>query len=188
MKRLTLQALLFAFVAAALWSGCKKDDNPVDLPKPIVNEEEVITTLKLVFTDSSDVSNIKTATFRDPDGDGGASYDIFDDIMLEANKTWLTDIILLNETANPVDTISNEVEEEKNDHRFCFTPGGTSATVSILDFDDNGFEVGLHSKWKTSSAGTGTMRIELRHQPGVKDGSCTPGATDIDVTFPVIVQ
>ncbi|MCB0819731.1 MAG: hypothetical protein KDC13_03840 [Bacteroidetes bacterium] len=183
-----LKSVLFSAGVALIWSGCKKDEDPVDKPKPIINEEEVITTMKLIFTDSADASNIKMATFRDPDGDGGATYDIFDDIVLEANKTWYTNIILLNETASPVDTISNEVEEEKNDHRFCYTPTGTSASVTILDFDDNGYALGLQSKWITGAAGNGAMQIELRHQPGIKDGSCSPGATDIDVNFPVVIQ
>ncbi len=177
-----------ALVLIGLIGACKKDDDKVNNPPPIVNEQEIITTMTLNFVDSSNSSNIHTATFRDPDGDGGASYDIFDSIKLEANKTWYTTLILLNETANPVDTISYDVLDEADEHLICFTPSGTSASVAITDLDGNNLPLGLQSTWKTGPAGTGTMQVILRHQPGTKDGTCTPGESDIDVTFPVIVQ
>lgn len=184
-KRTTL-VLLLAFAIAASWNGCKKDDD--NTPTPPANEEEVITTMTLTFVDSSNHANIKHATFRDPDGDGGLGYDIFDSIKLEPNKTWLTSIVLLNETQNPADTISNEVLDEGVDHLFCFTPTGTSATVVKTDLDNNGLPIGLQTKWYTTAAGDGTMQVELRHQPGVKNGTCGVGDTDISVDFKVKVQ
>jgi hypothetical protein len=170
------------------WTGCKKDKDPVPLPPPVSNDGEVITTLKLTFTDSANTSDIRYATFRDPDGDGGQGPDIFDTIRLAPNKTWYTGILLLNETVTPADTISNEVLEEANDHRFCFTPSGTSAVVTITDLDGNNLPIGLQSKWRTAGIGLGAMQIELRHQPGIKDGTCTPGSTDVDVTFQTKIQ
>jgi len=181
--------LMFAaIISASIITGCKRDDDLVPVPQPVVNESEVITTIKLTLVDSSNSSNIKYATFRDPDGDGGTGFDVFDTIILEANKTWYTTVLLLNETVSPADTISNEVLEEANDHLFCFSPSGTSATVTITDTDGNSLPIGLQSKWKTTSAGTGTMQVELKHQPGIKDGTCAPGETDIDVIFQVIIQ
>ena len=188
MKKQMTKMLLAGIVLASLITGCKKDDDLVPVPQPVVNEPEVITTMKLTFIDSSNTSNIMYATFRDPDGDGGASYDIFDTIKLQPNKTWYTSIILLNETASPVDTISNEVLEEANDHIFCFSPAGTSATVMITDLDGNSLPIGLQSKWKTAGVGNGTIQVELRHQPGVKNGTCTPGETDISINFQVKIQ
>jgi hypothetical protein len=29
------------------------------------------------------------------------------------------------------------------------------------------------------------LRIALKHQPKSKDGTCDPGETDVDVTFPL---
>lgn len=188
MKKRTNTLMAIAFAAAAIWTGCKKDDDTVTDPPPPGNEEEVITTMKLTFVDSSNTANIKYATFRDPDGDGGLSYDIFDTIKLDANKTWITTILLLNESGNPIDTISNEVLDEGADHLFCFSPTGTSATVIKTDLDNNGLPIGLQSKWYTTVAGNGTMQVELKHQPGVKNGSCSVGDTDISVDFKVKVQ
>jgi hypothetical protein len=185
----TTKLLVATLAIAAMWTGCKKDDETVPAPKPPSNqEEEVITTMKLTFVDSSNTSNIKYATFRDPDGDGGKLYDIFDTVRLESNKTWITTVLLLNETVSPADTISNEVLEEGFDHLFCYTPAGKSATVIKTDLDKNNLPIGLESKWRTTSTGLGTMLIELKHQPGSKNGTCAPGSTDIQVLFPVKIQ
>jgi hypothetical protein len=32
------------------------------------------------------------------------------------------------------------------------------------------------------------MQIELKHQPGIKNGTCGVGETDIDILFPVKIQ
>ncbi|MCC7454091.1 MAG: hypothetical protein IT222_07995 [Crocinitomix sp.] len=188
MKTKMINTIFLGLTLAVALIGCKKDDDLVPLPNPIVNEQELITTMKLTLIDSSDAANIRTATFRDPDGDGGVSYDLFDTIRLEPAKTWYVSILLLNETAAPIDTISNEVLEEANDHLICFSPGGNSATVLITDVDGNSFPIGLQSKWKTTSSGLGTMQIELKHQPGIKNGTCGVGETDIDILFPVKIQ
>lgn len=186
----TTKYILFTgLVATLFFTACKKDDDKVNTPPPVANEPEVITTMRLTFVDSSNSSNVFTATFRDPDGDGGLSYDIFDTIRLAPNKTWYTSVVLLNETVNPVDSISNEVLGEANDHLLCFFPSGNSANVTITDADGNGLPLGLQSKWRTTSTGLGTMNIQLHHQPGIKNGSdCSLGNTDIDVTFPTKIE
>lgn len=180
--------VLTAVAVITSFTGCKKDKDQVTVPQPVKNEAEVITTMKLKFVDSSNTSTISYATFRDPDGDGGLGVDIFDTIKLAPNKTWLTSILLLNETVSPADTISNEVVEEGVDHLICFTPTGASATVVKTDLDANSLAIGLQSKWRTTATGLGTMQIELRHQPGIKNGSCTIGDTDIDVVFKTKIQ
>lgn len=185
----SMKSIVLTTVAiVTIWSGCKKDNDQVSVPQPVKNEAEVITTMKLKFVDSSNTTTIRYATFRDPDGDGGLGVDIFDTIKLAPNKTWITSIILLNETVSPADTISNEVLDEGVDHLICFSPTGASAAVVKTDLDANSLAIGLQSKWRTTAIGSGTMQIELRHQPGIKNGSCTLGDTDIDVVFKTKIQ
>lgn len=188
MKKQSNKLMFYALITGLTLVACKKDDDLVTVPPPVQNEPEVITTMTLKFIDSANVSDVRYATFRDPDGDGGLSYDIFDTIKLAPNKTWITSILLLNQTVSPADTISNEVLEEGVDHLFCFSPIGNSATVIKTDLDANSLPIGLQSKWKTTAAGNGTIQIELRHQPGIKTGSCTPGNTDISVNFITKIQ
>lgn len=171
-------------------SGCKKDDDLVETPPPVQNDGEVITTMRLIATDSATNTVAGTFTFRDPDGDGGTGPDIFDTIRLAANKTYLVQLVLLNETVTPADSISNEVLEEANDHMFFFHYSGATIVQSYLDQDTNTppLGIGLQTKWRTGAASTGTSQVILKHQPGVKDGTETPGETDIDVTFQTIIQ
>ena len=185
MKTSVKKILIITTAVATIISGCKKDKETVPDPEVPVNEPEVMTTFKLTFVDSSNTSNVITAAFRDPDGDGGKPAVQFDTIKLAPNKTYLASVLILDETKSPVDTISNEVEEEGNDHLFFYTPGGVNETITILDKDTHTppLPLGLKTKWKTGSSSTGTTKIVLRHQPDVKDGTYTPGETDIEILF-----
>jgi hypothetical protein len=177
--------------AASVITGCKKDsDNPATPPPPS-NESEVMTTFKLSFVDSAGISPNVSAQFRDPDGDGGSPAVQFDSIFLLPNKTYYASVLILDETKTPVDTISNEVAEEANDHLFFYTPSaGLNEVITILDYDAHSvpLPLGLQTKWKTGAISTGTTHIVLRHQPGVKDGSFAPGETDLDIAFETRVQ
>lgn len=170
-----------------LSASCKKDKDDVMDPQPPVNEGEVITTIRLSFIDSAGVLPLHTATFRDPDGDGGMAPDIHDTIRLTENNTYFVSLLLLNETETPPDTISNEVLAEADEHIFCFTPSGADLNIVRTDSDGT-YEIGLKSTWYSGVAGTGTVKVVLKHQPGSKDGSCTPGDTDIDVDFVTEIQ
>ena len=63
MTRIPLWALI---IAIPLFQSCNDDDDPV--PE---NEEELITTLTMTFTNTTDATDVVTAQFRDLDGDGG---------------------------------------------------------------------------------------------------------------------
>ncbi len=179
--------ILFVWVLLASVQSCKKDEKEVTNPPAPDNEEEVITTLSLEFTDVNGIEPSLTATFRDPDGDGGAGPDIFDDITLQAGTTYQVSLVLLNETVSPADTISNEVLAEADEHLFCFSPQGLDLSIIRTDSDGT-YELGLESEWTAGAAGSGTVKVELKHQPGIKDGSCEPGETDVEVTFEVTVE
>ena len=185
MKKI-IQIAFEALIVVALCSGCKKDENLVITPPPVENESEVMTTFKLTFVDSEGISPMVTAEYRDPDRDGGNSAVRFDTIKLLSNKTYLVEVLILDETKNPVDTTSKEVLKEANDHLFFYTHSGVNETITIIDRDTHAstpLPIGLQTKWKTMAASTGTTSIVLRHQPGVKDGMYAPGETDIDLTF-----
>lgn len=184
-KKTIITKMLFAFIfLAGAISGCKEETPPP------VNEEELITTMTLTFTDSANSSNVITATFRDADGDGGNAPTQFDTIKLTAGKTYFTEITLLDESKTPAENISDEVLEEANDHHFFFNPTGATVTVTYEDLDTNSppLPVGLSTRWVTGTASNGTTQVILKHQPGAKDGTEAPGETDVDVTFVTEVQ
>lgn len=184
--RFNTKYLLFIFCSGifCLFS-CTKDPVP---PNP--NEEELITTLQIHFTDSAGIHSSVNFAFSDPDGPGGYQPVRFDTILLKANSTWLGEIIFLDESKTPADTISLEVQEEANDHLVIYDTSGVEISISISDFDSHSppLPLGLQSKWVTKNTGEGTVKIRLKHQPGIKDGTALPGETDAEVLFQVKIE
>ncbi len=62
---------------------------------------------------------------------------------LSSNTTYSGSIELLNEAETPAEDITEEVTEEKEEHQFFFTVGGSITEVIYTDEDDNGDPVGL---------------------------------------------
>jgi hypothetical protein len=190
MKYILNSAFILAAAATVFITGCKKDDDQVTVPPPVVNEQEIITSIQLLITDSATGNAVDTVVFLDPDGDGSGVPSRWDTLRLMPSTTYLAEVILLNTLASPVDTISNEVLEEANDHQFFFTITGATITHTYLDTDTNTppLPVGLQNKFRTGAASNGTLQVVLKHQPGIKDGNAVTGDTDIDVTFQTIIQ
>jgi hypothetical protein len=215
MKTIIKSTFLLGMMLMLLGTSCRKKKNdpaPQD-PTPTPNPQEVITTFKLMLTDSA-TSTVYTYFYKDPDGDGGQaafygpgttststqSDSVF---TLSPNTTYYAEILLLDETKNPVDTISNEVEEEGADHMFFFnstnptgspymvTLAGSGIKITYTDLDAGSPQrgIGLQSRWRTYGiAAKSPVNIILKHQPGVKNGTASPGDTDVDVTFKAIVN
>ncbi len=187
MKTQVKIAAVLGLALVAGLSSCKKDEDLVPTPQPTFNEPEVITTMTLTFVDDAGVQPTVTATFRDPDGDGGLGADIFDTIRLQNNTTYNCSITLLNETVSPAEDVTAEVLAEATEHLFCFSPVGANVTIVRTDTDGT-YEVGLQSQWTTGTASNGNTVVTMKHQPGVKDGTCAPGETDIEVDFVTEIQ
>ena len=64
-KKYSVYALL---AASMLFTACNKDKDEV-VPEE-ENEEEVITDVKLIFTNDADATDIVEARAEDPDGEG----------------------------------------------------------------------------------------------------------------------
>jgi hypothetical protein len=187
-KKLMIFSIGFA-LTGILFSSCDKDDD-----KKEENEEEVITTMILKVTPTSGGATVQYK-YEDADGPGGAAP-IKDLVTLAPNKTYNVELLLLNKTVNPVDTVSAEVEEEAEAHRFYFEPtAGSNITVSGFDTDANNVPVGLNSIWTTTAAATGKIKITLRHYPGNPPGKAVAdlvnsgkSATDTEAEFDTKVQ
>lgn len=171
--------LLAIFILSIFIFSCKR--NVTTPPNP--NEEELITTFQFILKDSLGILPTQVVTYKDIDGDGGAAPSVWDTIQLQSNRTYLAEIVLLNESANPVDTISNEVKKEANEHIFCLEASPANIEITRTDKDGNNLELGLKSIWRSKNISQGTLQVILKHQPGSKNGTCTPGASDIDITF-----
>ena len=174
---------LSSIMLILLSTSCKPEKTD---PK---NDSEVITTLECQFTDSATGLLINTFRFADPDGDGGMDPTTDDQIQLATNKTYFVAIRFLDETKNPVVDITQEIEEEGEEHQvFYELAANTGIQILYDDIDTQGNPLGLQTKWKTTSAASGTVRVILKHQPGVKDGSPLSGETDFDHTFSIQIN
>ncbi len=176
---------LFFFTIS--FTACDPDD-------PIIpNEEELITSLVYSLT-PSDGTAVKTFSFQDLDGDGG-NAPIIMVATLEANTTYTGTISIMNEAEDPSINITTEIEEEDEDHQFFYETDVDGLSIAYGDQDGTGNPVGLKTTLTTGDAGSGTLKITLRHEPnksadGVTAGiiSNAGGETDIEVTFIVDVQ
>lgn len=156
------------------------------------NDNEVYTTFEAVFIDSLGTEPSKTFVFRDLDGVGGNLPTKFDTIKLTANRVYYLNIKVLNESVNPVDTISNEIRNEGNVHQFFYSVSGSYVSTEYLDSDTNSpsLPIGLYSKWTMGNSAVSLLaRFVLKHyQNGSKNGIANNGTTDIDISFPMLIQ
>ncbi|MGN6509815.1 MAG: hypothetical protein ACTHLD_10185 [Chitinophaga sp.] len=187
--------IVFSAAAATLFfAACKKEKNET----PTENENEEITTVKLTFTNAAVPTEKVIASWKDLDGSGGAAP-VIDKINLKANTTYTLSTEVLDETKNPPDNVTEEIEEESVEHRlfhlFFLNANApvtdslnTAATVVPLDKDPNNLPIGLEVSVATKGAFTGYLRMVVRHQPGTKDGTYQPGSTDASAEFPIEIK
>ena len=200
LKNFRLLVLLFAGLTIA---SCSDDD---DVPEE-EDDVEVITDVSLIFTNNADSNDVVTALAQDSDGVGAMSLEVVDDINLAADSQYTLTMEILNALdPDDVESITEEIEEEDDEHQFFFSftedafdsPMGdgnidtASDPVNYNGTDENGNPVGLSTNWTTPAAATsdGSFRVLLKHQPGIKSDTTgsTDGDTDIDVTFTLNIQ
>lgn len=182
------KSIIFLMLTMVVYlSSCVKDD-------PIIpNEEEVITTLTYTLTPDNSGDPV-IFSFQDLDGDGGNAPIITNGVLM-ANTNYVGSLELLNETEDPAEVITAEIQTEAEEHQFFFQTSLNDLVMAYLDQDANGNPIGLSTSVMTGNAETGTLTIILKHEPnksadGVTDGDVTNagGETDLEVTFQVDVQ
>ncbi|QXP52126.1 MULTISPECIES: type 1 periplasmic binding fold superfamily protein [unclassified Cellulophaga] len=182
----TIKTLSLAVVAALSFASCSDDDDSPEL----VNEEEVITTMTVTLT-PTDGSETITLQSRDLDGDGSDAPVITVTGNLVAGTTYNGAIVLLNETESPAEDITEEVEEESDEHQFFYTiSSGLDVTTEYGNNDSDGNPLGTEFILTAGAASAGTITFTLRHEPTKpNDGiESAGGETDILVSFDVSVE
>jgi hypothetical protein len=184
--RLRKTPLLYALVLTSLFAACKKTEQDV----APTDDNEAITTVVLRLTNKAVASEIVTATI---DNLTTTPVTTNATLTLKPNTTYTGVVELTDKSKTPNVDVTKEVAEEKNEHLVVYTPApATLFGITITDRDTNPapgpYPVGLAYEIRTNAAGTGTLRVVLRHQPGSKNGTATPGTTDLDVQFPVVVR
>lgn len=182
-----IATVIFSSVIAA---GCKK---PIDNPQP--EEQELITTLRLIVTNDSGFN--KVFDYKVDNGFGGSVQGSVkvDDIVLSPDTKYNVEVNVLDESKNPVDDITEEVISESHHHLFIFesepVTGAGSVVVSDGCKDDEGHPFNQKVTFTTGSAGTGKLTVTLKHEPTNKNAATADeagGETDALAPFPVKIQ
>lgn len=216
MKKLITIIASVALIVLA-FNACNKKESTVT-PAPPGNE--FLTTVELVYQNQGDATDTGRAIWRQLDPTGSTLPDTSLAILnLKANTRYNVQVLLLDETKTPADTVSTEIKERQNYHLFFFQPTPispsnlvisnistdipvsdgtvTSATgpylnlvVNRTDIDSNNppLQIGLTDNFVTGAASTGWLRVVLRHQPNVKNGTFDPGSSDLDVNYQVNIH
>ncbi|WP_421896926.1 hypothetical protein [Marinoscillum sp.] len=182
-------------IPVILTTGCSDKDVP-----DAENEEEIITKVQLIFSPAEGAPVVVTAL--DPDGDGPEDIAPSGPVVLAKGTEYELFIKLENTISN--EDITEEVEAEGDEHLFFFgfsegifnSPAGNgnldsrADVVNYLDKDVNNLPVGLITAWITGEAGSGTFRVMLKHQPGIKSttSESTDGESDVDITWTLNIQ
>ncbi len=177
--------LLFGLIAL-LTGACTKDEQNV----APTDDNEAITTATLTLTNKATPTDIVTATIENLNTTADFSKAT---LNLKVNTTYTGLVTLLNKTKTPTLDATQEIREKLNEHLFVYTPTpATLLTVTLTDRDTNPapgpYPVGLTTEIKTGAAGSGKLKVVLRHQPTVKNGTATPGSSDLDTDFTVVVK
>lgn len=179
----TQKTVLSILCAGLLFTACKKEATSA-------NEEELITTIKIVLSHPTTKAPIDSFIFKDADGVGGNAPSKFDTIRLQTNTSYLCNVYFLNESVSPADNITEEIKEEGADHQLYFTTTAATLNIDSLSTDANNLPLGLTNRWVTQAASKGTTTVTLKHKPGIKASGdlISKGETDIEIAFPTIIR
>lgn len=177
-------SILFLLTCSFLTIGCKKDDH---------NHGDHDTINRVSYELKSGAETI-SLSFNDPDGDGGTAPVIVGG-TLKANTTYSGSIKLYNLHDGSYDDLTPEILSEGTKHQFFFTSTVAGVMVSYDDKDVSNNPIGLTSKLQTGNAGSGLLKVTLKHEPnksamGVSGGDMTNagGETDADISFPITIN
>lgn len=149
-------------------------------------EQEVISRVTLTLTPTTGAPIV--SFIDDADGNGPQAPSAQSGVItLTRGATYTGTVKFENRLENPPEDITEEVEEEDDEHRVYYTVTGAGITITTLDTDGAGRPLGLRYRVVAgSAAGAGAMRVVLCHYddaPKVATSTSCQGDTDINVVF-----
>jgi hypothetical protein len=198
MKNLKKVSLYLLAVLAFGFASCESEDPEKE------NDGEVITDVTLNFQElnasNAPVGAVFSFKASDPQGIEVGKTPTIQPVSLTKGKKYLMTIEVTNEIEK--EDITEEILEEAAEHQFFFLgPVFDSNIFTIQYADAGGIALGLRNNVTVSSS-TGTnnssMRVVLRHDlnksfagasnPNFANFVQAGGETDLDITFPVILN
>ena len=195
MRRHLSHILPLALLAFAL-PACDSDD-----PDDGAGEEELITFVEVTLTPTDGGDDV-TLIANDENGDGiGVVYSP-NPAVLDAGTTYNGSIRLLDRSdPDDEENITEEIEEEAEEHLFAYSSSVSGVAVTITDSEsdytsetdnDGDYSVGLAFQVTVDAgaSGTGNFSATLYHFDDAPKTSSTDTSdeTDIELSFPISVQ
>lgn len=188
MQQTIFRTMLVMALATTIFTSCNKGTDAVPV------DQELITTIKLTLTNTADFADVQTFTYKVDNGFNGTSGGSVraDTMTLKAGAFYNSSIQVLNEQANPVDDVTNEILNEQQVHLFLYSSAPATGTGALTFTngrkDSAGKPFNLTGTVTAGAAGNGKLTVYLIHEPTNKEG-ITPaeagGNTDAVATFPV---
>ncbi len=157
------------------------------------SENELITRVEIYLVDSLTKDTL-FAAWSDMDGVGGNNPILPDTLKLKQGKMYFGHVkFFANHDAVSYHDITQEILNEGVNHIICYNVQSiimppTSLFMIRTDEDANQKVLGFKTEWFVPAAfDKGIVNLRLKHQPGIKDGTCDPGETDVEVNFPYTV-
>jgi hypothetical protein len=185
MKQIEKQVIgLVCLILLAI--GCNRDEQNVSP----TGDNEAVTTATLILTNKAVPTESITATIENLN----ATVDFTKATLnLRTNTTYTGEITLLNKSIMPTLDATKEIRNLANEHLLVYIPTparflAITPTAKDTNPTPGPYPIGLITEIKTGTAGAGKLNVVLRHQPGSKNGTPTPGTSDLDTNFPVVVK
>lgn len=182
-----MKKIIFTLAVISLAiASCRKDNDKPNTPPGDTDEHGFITTVQTIFKETGNDNDSLVFTFSDTDGPGGLPPQVKDTIRLQSNTSYTLQIRLLDRSNpdKPEDLTSDFLKDAAN-HLMCMNPSETleSKLQIILTDSDGKLPIGLQSTWQAGETAQGKVKFVLKHQPGIKNGNCDLGATDVEIEF-----
>ncbi|MEB2778064.1 hypothetical protein SYJ56_22315 [Algoriphagus sp. D3-2-R+10] len=191
--------LIALAVVSFAFSSCDSED-----PVP-ENDGELITDVTLTFQEIDESGNAVGSAFdfTASDSEGieiGSAPDV-ETVTLTKGKTYQMSIEVYNSIAE--EDITEEIQEESDEHQFYFLGSAfVGSPIMSYEYDDEGgISLGLKGIVTVDEnpvSNNANMQILLRHDldknfPGASNPNFVEyaqagGESDLDITFPVVVE
>ena len=185
----TIKLFFISMLALAFVTSCSDDD---DGPDPII-DQELITNVNVIFTPSNSANEVVTLSAVSADGIVAPNLNVTGDFV--SGETYNATITITDEVNG--ENILEEIVEEKDEHFFVYSINSVDFTSMTRSANDevrsDGESLGLNTTWVAGAAGSGSITVQLIHEPtSVSDdngfGSASGGEFDVNNTWNVTID
>jgi hypothetical protein len=163
-------------------ASCKKESgNDTTLP---TSQKDVVTFFSVSFYNVID-SSVNYCSYVDTDGDGPL-FPSISGTALKVNAEYEVSIRLKDESRTPAVDLYSKLRSDGKNYKVCFS--NTIGLTLVPTDSDGSLPIGFESTLKTGATPDfSNFNFTIMHQPGVKNGSCSPGTVYFNCSIPVSI-